>query len=421
MTSPRFAESGLRHRKTGNLRGRLPFLRERPGRWGVAALLVFAVVAVGFWFAGSTLARRDADKSRRDFRASSAHVASTLQLAIQHEEDLIVSAGGFVVGKPRASNAEFVRWASSVRALSRYPELLSMGYVRMISQSQLAGFVADGARAGPAWAHGFRGVVPPGLRPFYCFAVGGMERTVQAAYPAGFDLCGVEPLRSQVLSARDSGLLSYLPYDTGTTQTLGVLGPVYRGGTTPGTVAGRRSALLGWVAMTVVPRVLLDRALQGEPGTAVRLRYREGSSNVVFTDGTSPKHAQSLTIDLQDGWTVTTFASAAPSGLSADGGALALLGAGLALSILLGFLVWILGTGRCGWSTRRRASFERGPRTKSSSRRSFAGSSASSRRRRRFSSSSIRNASACSPGLSRLPKPNACRSRQTSTTARSST
>ena len=346
MTFPRFVASGLRLLKTNNLFGRLPFLRERQGRWCVAALLVFAVVAVGFWLAGSTLARGDADKSRRNFRASSAHVASTLQLAIQHEEDLIVSAGGFVVAKPRASNSEFIRWASSVRTLPRYPELLSMGYMRIISQSQLAGFVAGAARAGPSWAHGINGVVPPGQRPFYCFAVGGMQRAHQATYPAGFDLCGVEPLRSQVLSARDSGLLSYLPYQVGTTTTLGVFGPVYRGGTTPATVAGRRTALLGWVGMTVVPRVVLDRALQGFPGTAVSLRYRKGSSNVVFTDGTAPERAQSLTIDLQDGWTVTTFASAAPSGLPADGGALALLGAGLALSILLGFLVWILGTGR---------------------------------------------------------------------------
>jgi len=347
MTSPRFVKSGLRLHKTGNntLR-RLPFLRGRPGRWSVAAVLVFAFVAVGFWFAASTLARGTADKSRREFRASSAHVASTLQLAIQHEEDLIVSGGGFAVANPDTSNAEFIRWARSVRALPRYPELLSMGYIRMIEQSQLAAFAARSARTGHSWTRGVRSVVPPGVRPFYCFAVGGMTRIDQATYPAGFDICGIEPLRSQVLSARDSGLLSYLPYDQGKTQTLGVMAPVYRGGTTPATVAGRRSALLGWVAMTVVPSVLLDRALQGVPGTAVRLHYRKGSSNVVFTDGTSPKHAQSLTIDLQDGWTVTTFGAAAPSALPARGAALALLGAGLALSILLGFLVWILGTGR---------------------------------------------------------------------------
>jgi signal transduction histidine kinase len=348
MTSPRFVKSGLRLHKTGNTFRRLPFLRERPGRWGVTALLVFAVVAVGFWFAGSTLASDNADKSQREFRASAAHVASTLQLAIQHEDDLIVSAGGFVAGNPGVSNAEFVGGATAVGALQRYPELLSMGYIRIIDQSQLAAFIAGSARTGPAWARGIRGVVPPGRRPFYCLAVAGLSRAPQAAYPVGLDLCGAEPVRSQVLSARDSGLISYAPYDAGKTQALGIFAPLYRGGPPPATVAGRRAALVGWVGMTVAPKVLLDRALQGETGTAVRLRYRKGSSNVVFTAGISPKHAQSqtITIGLQDGWTVTTFGAAAPSGLPADGGALALLGAGLALSILLGFLVWILGTGR---------------------------------------------------------------------------
>jgi two-component system sensor histidine kinase DegS len=83
MTSPRFVKSGLRLHKTGNntLR-RLPFLRGRPGRWGVAAVLVVAFVAVGFWFAASTLARGPADASRREFLASSAHVPSTLQLVV---------------------------------------------------------------------------------------------------------------------------------------------------------------------------------------------------------------------------------------------------------------------------------------------------------------------------------------------------
>jgi signal transduction histidine kinase len=309
-------------------------------------VLVFILLVGGSWIAASTLARGDADKSRRDFAASSAHVASTLQLAIQHEEDLIVGAAGFVVANPGLSNREFVRWASSVRSLRRYPELLSLGYVRIVSQSQLAGFAASGGRYGPAWPRGVDQVVPPGERPFYCFAVGGLQRGVQAVYPLGFDLCGVEPLRSQVLSARDSGLLTYLPYQAGTTKTLGIFGPVYRGGSTPATVAARRRELLGWVGMTVVPNVVLGRALQGRSDSAVTLRYRQGSTTAIFTDGIVPKHPESVTIDLHNGWIVTNFAEAPASGVFTDGGALALLGAGIALSVLLGLLISVLATAR---------------------------------------------------------------------------
>jgi hypothetical protein len=38
-------------------------------------------------------------------------MASTLKLAIQHEEDLVISASAFVTGNPNASPADFDRWA----------------------------------------------------------------------------------------------------------------------------------------------------------------------------------------------------------------------------------------------------------------------------------------------------------------------
>ncbi len=323
---------------TGKLAGRSP--------WGIAALLVFAVLLGGSWLAASALAQNETGKAQREFRASSAHAASTLQLAIQHEEDLIVSAGGFVVAQPNTSNGEFIRWANSVKALPRYPELLSMGYVRVIPDAQLAGFIAAVKHSSLPGARLLDRVSPPGRRPFYCLAVGGFQRGVQSTYPPGFDLCAVEPLRSQVLEARDSGRLTYLPFQAGKTKTLGVFGPVYQGGTTPATVAARRQALIGWVGMTVVPNVVIGRVLQSHPGTAVTMEYRKGASNVVFTAGAAPKHAESLTIDLHNGWTVTNVAPAAASGVTANGGALALLGLGIALSLLLGLLVSVLGNGR---------------------------------------------------------------------------
>ena len=42
----------------------------------------------------------DADKERLAFHLAAAEIASTLKLAIQHEEDLVVSASAFVSGNP---------------------------------------------------------------------------------------------------------------------------------------------------------------------------------------------------------------------------------------------------------------------------------------------------------------------------------
>jgi hypothetical protein len=39
------------------------------------------------------------------FTAAPAHVPSTLHLAIQHQEDLIYSAAGFVAGNPDATSS----------------------------------------------------------------------------------------------------------------------------------------------------------------------------------------------------------------------------------------------------------------------------------------------------------------------------
>jgi diguanylate cyclase (GGDEF)-like protein len=51
-------------------------------------------------------------------------------------------------------------------------------------------------------------------------------------------------------------------------------------------------------------------------------------------------------VDLSNGWTVETLAKVGGAGLVGDGSALALLIAGIAFSLLLGALMYVLGTGR---------------------------------------------------------------------------
>ena len=122
--------------------------------------------------------------------------------------------------------------------------------------------------------------------------------------------------------------------------------PVYQGGIVPTTVRGRRAAFLGWMGMAVIPQIVLNQALQGHPHTAVMLHYHVGSSSVTFLSGESPAGAQSATINLHNGWTVTTFGAVSPRGVLEDGAALALLAYGTALSLLAGTLMFVLGTGR---------------------------------------------------------------------------
>jgi diguanylate cyclase (GGDEF)-like protein len=98
--------------------------------------------------------------------------------------------------------------------------------------------------------------------------------------------------------------------------------------------------------MSVVPRVLLVAALRGHPGTAVELHYGGAASHIYFRDGAAFRHPQVTTVTINGGWTILVSQAVARGGILGSSSALALLIAGLAVSLLLGFLVYVLGIGR---------------------------------------------------------------------------
>jgi len=330
--------------------GRLKQIARGPHSvWLVTGLLVVAGT-VGSVLGARALAATDAEKARLAFHFTSAEIASTLTLAIQHEEDLVVSASAYVAANGDASPTGFDKWAESVHALQRYPELQNIGLVARIRASRLGAFERQVAvnplRPLGLSARGPRErfqVLPPGPRPYYCFAVAGLARSLASYLPTGLDYCALAPT---LASAPDTGLSSYAPFVQGNVTTLGVEIPVYKGGVVPATVAARRRAFVGWLGELLVPGVVLQRALQGHPNTAVTFRYGNGSSDVVFRSGTVPRHAQSAWIDLRNGWSVQSLGIAAATGMLADGRALTVLLGGILLSVLLGLLVLVFGTGR---------------------------------------------------------------------------
>ena len=312
----------------------------RPG-WVTVVVVLMVLGIAGSVFAAVGVARDGAAKSRDALRSTSNEIASTLALAIQHEQDLIVSASGFVIGNPNATNAQFVAWARSVHALARYPELVSFGHSVIVSAAELPAYAAQAVKANGSFA-----IVPPGKRAFYCLSVGGLSRSAPASFPPAYDFCAGGPAATASLAARDSGQGSYQPLQAGKVTSLAVATPVYRTGATPATVAARRQAFLGWVGMTLAPQVVLARALQGHPDTAVSFRYHAGSSNAVFRSGRALGGAQTMTTALHNGWTVETSGVVAGGSVLANSSALTLLIGGIALSTLLAVLAFVLGTGR---------------------------------------------------------------------------
>ena len=226
------------------------------------------------------VASSETQKARLAFHLSSAEIASTLKLAIQHEEDLVVSASAYVTANPHLTAAGSDRWAKSVRAMRRYPELENIGLVELVPAARLRSFEryiaahpvrALGANSATPVEH-FE-ISPPGTRPYYCFAVAGLARSAAEYIPAGADYCAVAP---ELLAGLDSGQASYAPYVGSAATTLGISTPVYRGGVVPATVGERRAQFVGWLGELLEPQVVLERALEGHPNVAIRFRYASG-------------------------------------------------------------------------------------------------------------------------------------------------
>ncbi len=318
----------------------------------VAAAVLLAVggIAVTLLVAGS-VARNEAGTSQRALHSASDDVASALQLAIHDEESLVVNASAFVLDHPNVSNARFAEWVSTVKAFERYPELGSLGEIVIVSASELPAFVARAAKdpLGPRGPDGTFQVTPPGERPYYCLARLGLGRGAAAPLSVGS-----RPLRGPRGRQGDRRGARYrhelLPA-TGRPQRgsrgSAIQVPIYRGGVDAQRWSTqRRAAFVGLFAMLVDPTLLLDRALQGHPATAVAFRYRNAFSDVVFTKGEAAAGARSVVVDLRNGWTVRTFGVVASGEVWGNRSAVALLAAGSLLSILLGLLVLVLATGR---------------------------------------------------------------------------
>ena len=114
----------------------------------VAVLLVVGGI-VGSLFAARSVASSEANEARNVFERSSAEVASTLQLAIAHQDDLVLNVGAYVVANPNASQADVVHWSEAADHMDRFPEVLGFGFVVIVPAAELPSVHRDrGRRSG---------------------------------------------------------------------------------------------------------------------------------------------------------------------------------------------------------------------------------------------------------------------------------
>ena len=319
----------------------------RAGRWRVIAALVLVVGGLLSTFGSTQVARDEKDKSLRAFFSLSAEVASSMVLEGQHEQDLLLAGEANFTGNPTGGEAAFRRWSNTLHALSHYPELRGMSNVVIVRSPRLDAF-STWAKTHP-WSQsgqpgGFE-VSPPGLRPSYCFSTVEEVRRSTWEPTSGYDFCSTG-LGPALLATRDTGNVTYAPFRFGSSVELGIATPCFRGGGTPSGIVARRRAFLGWFVMVLDPAVLLDHAATGHTGLSIALSYDAAFTHVLFRDGRAPRGGQEQTTSLSSGWTVETFGVVKGDGIVGDPEALQLLLAGLAVSLLIAIVFYMLATGR---------------------------------------------------------------------------
>ncbi len=324
--------------------------RSRRGAWLAAGLAVAVLGGSVAVFGEMASARAASIKSQAAAAATSAQIASTLKLVVQNEGDLVVNAAAFFVAQPHATQAQFAQWETAVNAFGRHPELDAISEVTEVTPAELGSFAAAEAPGGSGPQTGVPLVItPPGPRPYYClgtvWAVRGQVPGQSSTTPPGLDFCRTSA-GPGLLQVRDSGKGAVLPYGTGTDATLGVAWPVYRGGVVPTTAQGREDAFIGWVAEELDPHVALATALVGHHQTAVQMRFVGGSTPVTFSAGSAPAGSRTTVVAVGGGWEVLTTTPVRSASILGSGPAVARLTVGILVSLVLGLLLYLLGTSR---------------------------------------------------------------------------
>lgn len=308
--------------------------------WAGIAALAVVVGSLGAIIGAHAVDDAQSTRIHKSFLTSSVEIAATLKLEIQGQQDLISSVHSFLIGDPHASQTQFSAWSRDVRVFSHYGAVTEVGVIHYVTAAQLSAFAK---RYGTDQKTPFA-IDPPGKRPYYCIAPIGITRRGSATLPHDLDVCATA-LGPLVTTARRSGKSAVLPYSLDGVRTMALEEPIYQNGAVPTTVAARERTFVAIIALTFLPKVILANALVGHDDTAVALHYGGAHSKVVFTGGTSRSDG-TTTVNLHDGWTIDTVGLSYGSGLWGDNVALAILFAGIALSLLLGALIFQLGSER---------------------------------------------------------------------------
>ena len=89
--------------------------------WAIFATLLVILGTFGSTLGAMAVARSADQKTHKAFVTTAGEIAATVKLAIQHEQDLVLSTESYLIGNSSPTRSQFTNWTDSVRVLERYP------------------------------------------------------------------------------------------------------------------------------------------------------------------------------------------------------------------------------------------------------------------------------------------------------------
>ncbi len=187
---------------------------------------------------------------RRDVTTAQADIQGKIMSRMSLQKHLLQSGAGLLEASDSVSRKEWFYFAESQEINLNYPDVLGIGYARIIPGHLLENHTLEVRREGLASYH----IYPEGFRERYSSVIYLEPYSARNLSMYGYDMLSEPVRRAAMERAGDSHTIALsgkvkLVQETDKDRQTGVLmyAPVYKKGMPRGTVAERRAALIGWV------------------------------------------------------------------------------------------------------------------------------------------------------------------------------
>jgi diguanylate cyclase (GGDEF)-like protein len=320
--------------------------------WAVPALAAAIGGSLASFATATNIAADERKDARKGFQTAAAEVTANVLSQVEHINDLTVNAQAFVRRNPELGTRDLRAWADEVQVFQRYPALLSLSAVVLVDQKDLPAHIARVTADPPDHREDGQPfhIEPATPSSAYCLVSAAVSRPA-VRRPLGWNACpGVPANVINLMKTMDSPIIIPATYDGQTFLAMDL--PLYRTPEVP-PMEARASQFVAHFGIAMDATAMLRDAVKNHRGFVASLSFVDTSKKLLsafsggsFRTGRLPAHAQLRRIDVGGGWTVTVGNSMPPFGIGASKNARQLLIGGVAMSLLVGLLLWVLATGR---------------------------------------------------------------------------